>query len=381
MAATAESDDGDGADEYLPVSAAGDGEPGGPRQARGCVGEGRHGLVGAGETVGRLPCKAAQDRRLPTIVQIGQVDSRRRRRLLEPLHRGLERGVGHERPRPGDHLEEDDPHRIDVGRRRHRAALDLLRRHVGGGARNLTGIVQGDGETRPVVLRVALGQAEVRDDGPQLPVRRGGLHEHDVEALEVAVHDTGTMRGGEAGRHLPRQRQGFLGGEPSVALELVGEGLAVQQLHRQDDDLGFFPFGAGRASRLMPKHVEDPADVRMGHLPGQVHLALEHLDGALVGDLRQDRLERDALVELRVLRFVELAHPSLGEKADDAEAGSHDFARAEHGAGWIGAGLGARGDARLSLDPSVGRLVVFRRGRRRYLAHYRPVYAWRFTGR
>ena len=95
-------------------------------------------------------------------------------------------------------------------------------------------------------------------------------------------------------------------------------------------------------------------------------------------DLRQDRLERDALVELRVLRFVELAHPSLGEKADDAEAGGDDLARAEHGAGWIAAGLGARRDAPLSLDPSVGRSVVFRR--RRLFAHYRPVYAWRLAG-
>ena len=183
------------------------------------------------------------------------------------------------------------------------------------------------------------------------------------------MHDAGTMRGGEAGRHLPRQRQGLVRGEPSVPLELVGEGLAVQQLHRQDDDLGLFPFGAGRRSRLMPKHVEDPADVRMGHLPGQVHLALEHLDGALVRHLRQDRLERYPLVELRVLRFVQLAHPALGEKAHDAEAGGHDLAGPEHGAACIAAGLGARGARPTSLDPGAGRFVFVRRGRWRILAH------------
>ena len=55
------------------------------------------------------------------------------------------------------------------------------------------------------------------------------------------MHDAGTMRGGEAGRHLPRERQGFGDGEPSLSLEPVGEGLAVQELHGQDDDLGLLP--------------------------------------------------------------------------------------------------------------------------------------------
>jgi hypothetical protein len=81
----------------------------------------------------------------------------------------------------------------------------------------------------------------------------------------------------------------------------------------------------------------------VGHLPGQVDLTLELHHRALVLAARgQDRLERDALVQLEVLRLVELTHPSPGEEADDAEAIGHDVARAEHGRFGVGGEIRGR---------------------------------------
>ena len=178
----------------------------------------------------------------------------RRRRLLQPFDRGLDRGIGHEGPRARDHLVEDDAQRVYIRGRRRRAALDLLRRHVGRGAGDLT-LRRSERD-----MTLELSSSELRLARPKSvttartssPVAR--LHEHNVQGLEIAVHDPDAVRGGEASRHLPEdERVG--GGEPPVPPELVGKGLAVQQLHGEEHDVaGAVPcrrrrIGGGRRRR------------------------------------------------------------------------------------------------------------------------------------
>ena len=71
----------------------------------------------------------------------------------------------------------------------------------------------------------------------------------------------------------------------------------------------------------MMKQVENPTDAGMRDLAREERLALESRDRPLVcGDDGADGLERDALVELAILGFVELAHPAARDEADDAKA-------------------------------------------------------------
>ena len=138
------------------------------------------------------------------------------------------------------------------------------------------------------------------------------------------------MRGRQAGGHLADDRQDLRRREPSIPPELVGQRLAVQQLHREEHDLVARLSARSRVS--VAEDVVDAADVRVRHLSRQVHLALEPHDRALVvGDVRQDGLERDPLVQLEILGLVELAHAAFREVADDAEAEGDDVAGPKDG--------------------------------------------------
>ena len=89
----------------------------------------------------------------------------------------------------------------------------------------------------PSSLRAPPRQAEIRDDGAHLVLRARRLHEHDVVALEVPVHDPDAVRGREAGGHLPNEGRISAVDEPSIPPEPVGQRLAVQQLHGEKHDL------------------------------------------------------------------------------------------------------------------------------------------------
>ena len=140
------------------------------------------------------------------------------------------------------------------------------------------------------------------------------------------MHDPHAMRGGQASGHLAHDRQERGGGHPSIPMEPGGQGLAVQQLHREEHDLVVRPVSA--CSRVsVAEDVVDTADVRMCHLSRQVHLALEpHNRALVVGDVRQNRLERDALAQFEILGRVELAHSPFRQVAHDAEAEGDDIA-------------------------------------------------------
>ena len=60
-------------------------------------------------------------------------------------------------------------------------------------------------------------------------------------------------------------------------------------------------------------------------------------------DVRQDGLERDPLVQLEILRLVELAHATLRQEPHDAESEGDDVTGPEHGGpGGRGSIAGAR---------------------------------------
>jgi hypothetical protein len=142
------------------------------------------------ESLRRIDLEAAQDRALPARGQLRPALARRRRRLLEPEHRGRHRRVGAERQLARHHLEHHDAERIDVRRGRRRLALDLFGRHV---RRRPDERLIG-GERAAVADDPGLGarEAEVADHRALAAVAI--LHQQDVAALEVAVDDADLVR-------------------------------------------------------------------------------------------------------------------------------------------------------------------------------------------
>ena len=139
-------------------------------------------------------------------------------------------------------------------------------------------------------------------------------HQKDVLALEIAMDDAGSMRGRERRDHLTHDRQALGGGEGALAPNATRERLAFEKLHREIDDRG-----AVRARVIAD--VVDPADVGVSDLARQVDLALEALDGDLVGGVaRMDRFEGHRLAELEVLGFVHFAHSTPRDEPADAVA-------------------------------------------------------------
>ena len=138
------------------------------------------------------------------------------------------------------------------------------------------------------------------------------------------MHDAGPVRSRQPGRHLTNQRQHVCRGEPPFTAELLCQCLAVQQLHRQQHDVlsrVVRPCWSGSVS----EDVVDATDVRMGNLPGEVHLTLEQRDRTLVGgDMRQDGLEGNPFAQFEIFRLVQLAHAALGQVPHDAEARGDD---------------------------------------------------------
>ena len=165
------------------------------------------------------------------------------------------------------------------------------------------------------VLAGAPCHAEVGDHraGPA-----GLRQQHHVVALEVTVHDTDLVGGVERVGHLHDERQRFLR-EHAPRAQPLGQRLAGQELHRDERDRG--RGHAVHRRRAVHEEVEDPADVRVRHLPRQERFTLEAGDGPLVlGDLGPDRLQRQVLVQLEIFGLVDLAHAAARHEADDAEA-------------------------------------------------------------
>ena len=68
------------------------------------------------------------------------------------------------------------------------------------------------------------------------------------------MHDAQLMRRRERGDHLPDQGQRLLARHGAVAVKVGGQGLAFQQLHGQEKQIGV-------ELVFMPAQVEDAADI------------------------------------------------------------------------------------------------------------------------
>ena len=86
------------------------------------------------------------------------------------------------------------------------------------------------------------------------------------------MDDAGAMGRRQRRRHLTGDRQELGGRQAADSMKPLGERLAGQQLHGEKDDL-VRRFLTTR--RPMAVHVIDAADVRVRHLPCEMHFALE----------------------------------------------------------------------------------------------------------
>src|SRR5262249_14493861 len=131
------------------------------------------------------------------------------------------------------------------------------------------------------------------------------LRQHDVAGLQVAVNDALLVRLVQGGRDLDSVAEDLLGRERSAA-EAVCQRLALQELH--DQVLG---------AVLVADVVEREA-VRVRRRGYGLRLSLEALPDLLAaGEMRGKDLDGDRAVQPRVLRLVDLTHPSRPDGRED----------------------------------------------------------------
>ncbi len=161
----------------------------------------------AREVVGRLPAlvrllgERAQDHRLELIRDRRAQAPRRRRRRVQMIFDDLDRIFAHERPPPGDELEEHDAERVQVAARVGGQAARLLRAEIAGRAEHRARLRQ--------LLMIAVvghfGEPEVE----QLDDEAGAaaVDEHDVRRLDVAMDDAEPVRVLERRGHAARDHR------------------------------------------------------------------------------------------------------------------------------------------------------------------------------
>ena len=233
-------------------------------------------------------------------------------------------GLAFEEPLAGQHFEEDDPERPDIGALVDRQTARLLRRHVRRRAEDHPelGPVRGRQGRRLHQRRRArelgrgataraglhrLGQSEIEDLGLSFT---GSLY---VLRFEITVDNSLVVGLLERLRDLESERKAFSKGK-RPGLEAFGERRSGDELHDEGVRLaaGFHPVDLG--------------DVRVVELREQVRLALEACETFLVRyEGRRQHLDRHLAPELGVGRAVDLPHSALAELGGDlvrAEAGA-----------------------------------------------------------
>ncbi len=198
-----------------------------------------------------------------------------------------DRSVAGERLAAGEQLEEHHPRRVHVRARARAVAGHLLGRQVGDGP---------DEQARPGVRggRLRPGQAEVRHLQPAV----GG--QQDVLRLDVAVHDAGRVRGGQAVEHAGHDVQRRRRGEPAAFAEHLLERAPGHVFHGQVQKR---PVGA---------LVEDRDHVLVRQPRDRLGLADEPADELLVpGQLGVHDLERHLAVQPGVHGQVDGGHPAV----------------------------------------------------------------------
>ena len=274
---------------------------------------------GALRGIGR---ETAQDDALDIGVEIAD-EARRRDRLVSAA-----------RALASEELEHHQAERVQIAAHRGLLSAQLFRRHVRGRA--------GD---RAVVFVVGERESEVHD------LRLAARVDHDVGRLQVAMQDPFRVRGHQTRRDAARDVDRFVFGESTDAPQQLREVFAVDVLHR--DEVLPFPVD----------DVVDAADVRMRDLATETHFIVQSAEEDRVArEAGGKELQRDRLVELRVVGAIDLAHAAGAEEAGDAVAAGDDRAGRElrlEGANAGSAsriGLDARGDVSVAGGSGHGRL-------------------------
>jgi hypothetical protein len=143
-----------------------------------------------------------------------------------------------------------------------------------------------------------LRQAEIED----LAMPPGG--QEDVGGLDVPMDDALLVRGVQSVGDLNRVFERLSGRQRATAQSIL-QLLAFQQF---EDDEG----------RRLLAHVMDDADVRVVERGCRATLAIEAIDGLLIGrDGVGQHLDGHVAIEARVASAVHLAHPSRPKCCDD----------------------------------------------------------------
>ena len=150
------------------------------------------------------------------------------------------------------------------------------------------------------------GDAEVAEVG--LDGAAAAAHQH-IGRLDVAVHEPGRVRVGEAAGHLRDELDGLAHRGGSPLRDHLAEVAVRDQLGGDVEEAVLLAVGVD---------LDDVRGVQRGQRPG---LAAEPLpERGVVGEHRGDDLERHAPVERLLDRAVDDPHPAGPELGHDAEA-------------------------------------------------------------
>ena len=214
--------------------------------------------------------------------------------------RRRQRRAGGERWPSGDRLEQHDAGGVQVGRRGHRTAADLLGREVLRRADELAG-------EREISFADALGDAEVGELGG--PVSG----DEDVARLDVAVDDAGAMSGAERLQHVVDDADGVVDGQRPLRRQAIRQRASVHQLHDEVEvAIGVAGVehrdgvGVGERRRCTRLADEPPAHSRVG------------------GGPRVDELDGDRPVQTQVAGGAHLGHAATAQRPAELVApGDH----------------------------------------------------------
>ncbi len=283
--------------------------------------EGSKHIANAGVAEDRLARHARGDHCVPRRVDSGPARRDARGRLGDPEHRGRHGRLAPEGQLAREHLVEDHAQRIDVGRRSDAFPQHLLRGHV---ARSPDQCLAGHLRVAGPFALQRPGDSEVGDDQSL----RGlvGNQQH-IGALEIPVDDPLGMCRLQRIDHLLDQGK-RLGWSERAGAEPVGEGLALEQLHGEEEE--GFPGG------LRGEELEDAADVAMGDSPRQENLPAEPFPGrGVIGQGRLDELQCHPGPQRTILCLCHHAHPPASDDAEDLEALVDDIPGPRPGRRWI----------------------------------------------
>ena len=156
------------------------------------------------------------------------------------------RGPGKRRI-PGQHLVGDDPQGVEIAAGVDLFAGRLLRTHVGRSTHHRVGA------GRPLASVHQPRDAEIGEQGPG---RVGRAFEDDVLRLEVAMHHAGAGRGIHRSGDLAGDGNGERHRKPSLPLEPLPQGFALEEIH----DVVEMPFALPGGVHRHDVGVTDPRD-------------------------------------------------------------------------------------------------------------------------